>query len=152
NIEGLNILQLAAFGMYLDRELNSDIDGKAKDTIPAILIEHPLRKHLFGDLSELQIHYYCSQLDQTFERQEYCAQCESWSYFDEEEGAAEFALGNAAWLMDMVQHVPINSPSDGEQGHIQLPTRPAHYDNWALPKLIETVIRQRFESLQRFLP
>jgi len=84
-------------GFDLHRQANSDIDGDVVGTVSDILSRHPMRGELFPHLSDEQIRSICSELDDIFENQEFCAQCESWSYYDE--GPEDFAINVADTML-----------------------------------------------------
>lgn len=91
----LSILR-AAFD--LQRQSNSDIEGDVVDSVSDILSKHSGRNIFFPHLGDNQIYSICGQLNSMFENQEYCAQCEAWSYYDEE-SPEDFAIKTAETML-----------------------------------------------------
>jgi hypothetical protein len=147
----LNGLQLGRLGIDLDMELNLDVEGKAGDTIPPLLINFPYRFELLGYLSDAQILFVCGELDSLFEQQEFCAQCESWSHY-EDTTAYDFAVYNAAWMLSFLNDKPAGSISHLFKDRVTIPPHPGRYDEWRLPKMIEEVLAKRLSSLKQALP
>jgi len=81
----------------INRQANSDIEGDAPSAISEIITKHPMRNQLFPNLKDTEISNICWELDNIFENQEYCAQCESWSLYDTK-NPEEFAI-NASEAM-----------------------------------------------------
>lgn len=48
-------------------------------------------------MTDADIRSICWELDEIFENQEFCAQCESWSYYDTE--PEDFAIGTATTML-----------------------------------------------------
>jgi len=69
-------------GFELNDQANSDIDGNAAIAISALILENPKRDELIPHLPDTEVKYICSDLDEMFENQEFCAQCKSWTYYD----------------------------------------------------------------------
>jgi len=88
-------------GFDLHRQANSDIEGDAVGAVSNVLSKHPMRAELFPHLDDREIRSICSELDKIFENQEFCAQCESWSYYDGDAGPEDFAINATSdmlWL------------------------------------------------------
>ena len=84
-------------GFDLQRQVNSDVDGDVVSAVSDILAKHPMRTELFPYLNDQQIREICSELDEIFENQEFCAQCESWTHYDQ--GPEDFAIGVAEEML-----------------------------------------------------
>lgn len=82
----------------LQRQSNSDIEGNVVNSVSDILSKHSRRNIFFSHLDDNQIYSICSQLNSMFENQEYCAQCEAWSYYDEE-SPEDFAIKTAETML-----------------------------------------------------
>ncbi len=83
-------------GFDLQRQANSDISGDVVTAVSDILATHPLRAELFSHLTTDQIIDICTELNNIFENQEYCAQCESCSHYDGYDAEPEeFAIDTA---------------------------------------------------------
>src|SRR5690606_35666412 len=135
----LNVLQLGRLGIDLSREQNHDIAGKAGETIATLLIELPYRFELLGYLSDSQIRFVCGELDSLFEQQEFCAQCECWSCYDDT-SPFEFAAYNATWMVSFLYD---DTPGRGKElfkSRVQIPIHPGRYDEWRLPRMVEEVL------------
>ena len=85
----------AGFDLY--RQVNSDVGGDIVGAVSDALSEHPMRAKLFPNLGDQEIRYICSELDEIFENQEFCAQCESWSHY--EDGPEDFAINVADTML-----------------------------------------------------
>jgi hypothetical protein len=90
-------LSILRVGFDLYRQVNSDVDGDVVGAVSDILAKHPMRAKLFPNLSDQQIRHVCSELDEIFENQELCAQCESSSHY--EDGPEEFAISVAEEML-----------------------------------------------------
>lgn len=84
-------------GFDLRRQENSDIEGDVVAAVSDILSKHPMRAELFPHLDDKQIRSVCNELDEIFENQEFCAQCESWSHYDA--GPEDFAIDTANTML-----------------------------------------------------
>lgn len=82
---------------YLHKQANSDVDGDAVGAVSDVLSKHLMRAELFPHLNDREIRNICSELDEIFENQEFCAQCESWSYYYA--GPEDFAIGVAETML-----------------------------------------------------
>lgn len=85
-------------GFALRRQANSDIEGNTVDAVSNTISEHPKRNELFPHLDDEQIEWVCQELDDIFENQEFCALCESWSYYDAD-SPEEFAIDVADTML-----------------------------------------------------
>lgn len=83
-------MSISRVGFDLHRQANSDIDGDIIGAVSNLISRHPMRSEIFPHLSNEQIVDICSELDNIFENQEFCAQCESWSYYDQ--GPEDFII------------------------------------------------------------
>jgi len=92
-----DFLSVLRAGFSLHRQENVDIDGDVVGSVSDILSKHPRRQELFGNLTDSDIRNICWELDEIFENQEFCAQCESWSYYDAE--PEDFAVGVASTML-----------------------------------------------------
>ena len=86
-------------GFDLHRQANSDINGDSVNAVSNTLTNHPLRAELFPCLEDWEIRAVCYGLDKIFENQEFCAECESWSYYDSE--PEEFAINVANEMLQL---------------------------------------------------
>jgi len=77
-------------GFDLHRQLNSDVEGDIVGAVTDILSKYPMRIAYFPHLNKNRISSICSILNDIFENQEFCAQCESWSYYDS--GLEDFTI------------------------------------------------------------
>jgi len=92
-------ISILRVGFDLRRQANSDIEDNVVSAVSDIISKHPMRGEIFPHLDNAQIRSICGELDEIFENQESCAQCESWSHY--EEGPEEFAINVAddmLWL------------------------------------------------------
>jgi hypothetical protein len=80
-------------GFDLQRQANSDIDGDIVGAVSDTISRHPKRNEFFPHLTDEQIQNICNELNNIFENQEYCAQCEAWSYYDQD--PKDFAINIA---------------------------------------------------------
>jgi len=87
-------------GFDLHRQANSDIDEDIVGAVSDALSKHPMRAELFPHLDDRQIRSICSELDGIFENQEFCAQCEAWSYYDDA-SPEDFAIGVADSMLHL---------------------------------------------------
>ena len=92
-----DFLSVLRAGFSLHRQENVDIDGDVVGSVSDILSKHPRRQELFGNLTDSDIRNICWELDEIFENQEFCAQCESWSYYDAE--PEDFTVGVASTML-----------------------------------------------------
>ncbi len=92
-----DFLSVLRAGFSLHRQENADVDGDVIGSVSDILFKHPRRQELFGNLTDSDIRSICWKLNEIFENQEFCAQCESWSYYDAE--PEDFAIGVAGIML-----------------------------------------------------
>jgi len=90
-------------GFDLHKQANSDIEEDVVGAISEALSKHPVRDKLFPHLDETQTKSVLRELDDMFENQEFCAQCEAWSHYDSE--PEEFAISTA----DKILHLSSNA-------------------------------------------
>jgi len=94
-----DLLSIGRAGFDVHRQVNSDVDGDVVGAVSDILTKHPKRAEFFPHLSDQDIRSVCSDLDQTFEEQEFVMQCEASTHY--EGGSEEFAIkaaDEALWL------------------------------------------------------
>lgn len=72
------------------REEFSDIEGDIVGFVTSKILESPVRKNFFPYLGDKKIERICAELNKMFENQEFCAQCESWSYYQIEPEEFQF--------------------------------------------------------------
>jgi len=96
-----------ALALNMERQLNADVSGSAQKAISEIILANPVRTALLSNLEDNDIHGIISEIDDMFENQEFCAMCESWSYY-EETNPENFAISTTAailWLTDWPAHI-----------------------------------------------
>lgn len=91
-------LQILKAALHLKRQQDADIEGDAATGVADLIVNHPLRSKLVRDLTDAEIREVCISLDEIFENQEFCAFCESWSFYDEP-SPQEFALHAATSML-----------------------------------------------------
>lgn len=91
-------LSIFRAGFSIHDQVNADVDGNAPGIISDALSNHPMRGKLFPHLEDSKIKDICRELDDMFENQEFCAECESWSYY-EAKTPEEFAIEAAAMML-----------------------------------------------------
>lgn len=96
-------IEILRVGFDLHRQANRDIENDASGKISELLIKHPKRRELFDQLSDEEIKDICYSLNEMFENQEFCAQCECWSYY--EDPPEEFAIRAASDMLLCCDHV-----------------------------------------------
>lgn len=89
--EGLEALRWVFAQM---REEKSDIEGDVVGFFTRTILEHPQMATHFYLLNPKMISNICSNLDEMFENQEWCAQCEGESYYGQD--PEEFHINTAA--------------------------------------------------------
>lgn len=89
--EGLKALRWVFAQM---REEKSDIEGDVVGFFTRTILEHPQMATYFYLLNPRMISNICYNLDEMFENQEWCAQCEGWSYYQQD--PEEFHISAAA--------------------------------------------------------
>lgn len=90
-------ISILSAGFSIHRQENADIDGDVVSSVADILSKHPKRSELFGHLTDINIKNICIKLEEIFENQEYCAQCEAWSYYDVD--AEDFAIDTTSQML-----------------------------------------------------
>ena len=95
---------IAVLGINLELERQaSDIDRDAQAVISAIILNNPKRHEVIPRLSDAEVRDICSDLDEMFKNQEYCASCEGWSYYydsdSEDLAPEEFAVDTASMML-----------------------------------------------------
>jgi len=91
-------LQILKAAFDLKRQQDADSEGDAVGGAAGLITNHPLRPKLVGVLTDTEVRGVCSSLDAIFENQEFCAWCESWSYYDDTD-PQEFALSVATEML-----------------------------------------------------
>lgn len=91
-------LSIIRAGFSIHDQVNADFTGNAVKAISAALSNHSMREKLFPHLDNSEIKNICRELDEIFENQEFCAQCESWSYYDAKT-PEEFAIDAATTML-----------------------------------------------------
>lgn len=86
------------------REATGDIEGDIVGFVAGSIKNNPNRG-VFSYLPNEQIEEYCSALEEMFENQEFCARCESWTYFDIE--PEDFPVVATADMLDLIAHSSI---------------------------------------------
>lgn len=102
--ESASSLELLQFIFQAQRDANADSDGDAVKVTMRVLASHPQRWKLFSELQDELLERIAHALEKMFENQEFCAQCESWSYYDALT-AEDFAISAATdmlWLTNII--------------------------------------------------